>query len=319
MIKLYINFPMMNKRIHKSLILLLSGGIVFITFSCNNGSPVSEEEQAIVTPVTVTEVNFKPLTENIELPAVSAFLNRNIVRSSTTGNVETVTVMPGDYVSKNQILFSLKTREALAMSASLKTDSSFAFKGEIKIPAPKSGVISSISHQNGDFVQEGDELAVISEEGSFVFILEAPFELRSYVDRNKSCTIKMPDGKTINGTITGRLSEMDSQSQTVKYIIRPSGLGHLPANLNVLVSVEKSHLIKAAVLPKEAVLGNETQTEFWIMVLINDTTAVKVPVKKGIEINNEIEISEPVLLKTDRIIVTGGYGLPDTARVMIKQ
>ncbi len=30
------------------------------------------------------------------------------------------------------------------------------------------------------------------------------------------------------------------------------------------------------VLPKQAVLGNETQTEFWVMKLINDSTAVKV-------------------------------------------
>jgi biotin carboxyl carrier protein len=310
---------MMTKRINEFLMLLLSAGIVIITFSCRNGSPASEEVLTIVTPVTVTGVNFKPLTEDIELPAVSAFLNRNIVRSSTTGNIENVSVTPGDYVTKNQILFLLKTREAVAISANMKTDSSFAFKGEIKIAAPKSGVISSVSHQNGDFVQEGDELAVISEEGSFVFILEAPFELRGYVGNNKTCTVTMPDGTTISGTITGRLSEMDPQSQTVKYIIRPAGPGHLPANLNVMVSVEKIHLAKAAVLPKEAVLGNETQTEFWIMELVNDSTAVKVPVKKGIEINNEIEIREPVLLKTDRIIVTGGYGLPDTARVIIKQ
>jgi hypothetical protein len=88
--------------------------------------------------------------------------------------------------------------------------------------------------------------------------------------------------------------------------------------MNAIVSVIKSSRPKAAVLPKSAVLGNETQTDFWVMKLINDTTAIKVTVTKGFENNEEVEIKEPVFLKTDRIILTGSYGLPDTARVIIK-
>ncbi len=71
------------------------------------------------------------------------------------------------------------------------------------------------------------------------------------------------------------------------------------------------------VVPKKAVLGNETQTEFWVMKLINDSTAIKVDVSKGFENNDEIEITKPEFLPTDRIILTGNYGLPDTARITI--
>jgi hypothetical protein len=41
-------------------------------------------------------------------------------------------------------------------------------------------------------------------------------------------------------------------------------------------------------------------------------------VKKGFENNEEVEITNPEFLETDRIILTGSYGLPDTARVIIK-
>jgi hypothetical protein len=54
------------------------------------------------------------------------------------------------------------------------------------------------------------------------------------------------------------------------------------------------------------------------MKLINDTTAIKVPVMKGFENNEEVEIAAPEFLYTDRIILTGSYGLPDTARVILK-
>jgi hypothetical protein len=53
------------------------------------------------------------------------------------------------------------------------------------------------------------------------------------------------------------------------------------------------------------------------MKLINDSTAIKVVVRKGFENNDEVEITEPEFLASDRIVMTGNYGLPDTARVSI--
>ncbi len=62
-------------------------------------------------------------------------------------------------------------------------------------------------------------------------------------------------------------------------------------------------------LPKPAILGNETQTEFWVMRLINDSTAVKIPVKIGIENFGEVEITDPVFQSSDKILFSGNYGL----------
>ena len=70
-------------------------------------------------------------------------------------------------------------------------------------------------------------------------------------------------------------------------------------------------------LPKSAVLANETQTEFWVMKLINDTLAVKISVTRGIETTDRIEILSPKFTARDRIVVTGNYGLADTAKVKV--
>jgi hypothetical protein len=152
---------------------------------------------------------------------------------------------------------------------------------------------------------------------SLVFILDVPFEYQTIADRNKECTILLPDNKTIKGTITGKLPEMELESQTVSYIIKPSSVNQLPANLIARVSLLKSSNNNAQVLPKEAVSGNETQTEFWIMKVLNDSTAVRVNISKGYENINEIEITEPFFLKSDRVVVKGNYGLPDTAGITI--
>ena len=107
------------------------------------------------------------------------------------------------------------------------------------------------------------------------------------------------------------------QSQTVRYIVKPSATSHLPGNLIASINLVKSTSEKAIVVPKQAVLGNETQTEFWVMKLINDSTAIKTTITKGYENNEEVQLTDPVFSTSDRIVLTGNYGLPDTARITI--
>jgi hypothetical protein len=205
----------------------------------------------------------------------------------------------------------------MALSKQGQGDSSLSFLGLINIASHKNGVINSISYQKGDFVQEGDEMAVISEQNSLVFLLDVPFELEKYIEKNRNCRIILPDNRQIIGTITGKLPEMDMQSQTIRYVIKPQSIDRLPGNLIASINLVKSTNEKAMVLPKQAVLGDETQTTFWVMKLINDSTAVKIIVNKGFENNEEVEITNPEFLPSDRIVRTGNYGLPDTARITI--
>ncbi|MBC7400292.1 MAG: RND transporter, partial [Mucilaginibacter sp.] len=93
----------------------------------------------------------------------------------------------------------------------------------------------------------------------------------------------------------------------------------IPENLIAKARIVKSLKPNTQSLPKSAVLANETQTEFWVMKMINANTAVKTPVKKGIETANSIEILSPKFTAQDKIITTGNYGLADTAKVKITQ
>jgi biotin carboxyl carrier protein len=307
---------MLRRKVTYSLAVLAT--IIISTSGCNQTTPPIEDNAPVITPVTIVPVNYKPVEQTIDLPAVTAFINKSIVRSATTGTVESISVVLGDRVKKDQPIYTIRTRESSAIKNTLKGDSSLSFNGNIVINAPRDGVISSVSHQNGDFVQEGDELAVISEQNSLVFILDTPFEFVKFVEQTRNCKIQLPDKQIITGVVSGRLPEMDPQAQTVRYLVRSVSAVHFPSNMNAIISIVKERKQKAAILPKSSVLGNETQTEFWIMKLINDSTAVKVPVTKGFENNEEVEIITPEFLLNDRIILQGSYGLPDTARISIK-
>jgi biotin carboxyl carrier protein len=296
--------------------LILSAAVI-LPFCKNSGSKSEEAKIEAKTPVTIVSVSDKPISETIDLSAVSVFMNKNIIRSVTTGTIEDISVTPGDFINRDQLLFTVKTREAMAIQNTQSGDSSLNFKGIIKIFSPKEGIISSISHQNGDFVQEGDELAVIAEQNSLVFILEVPFEFKSLIEKRNTCSLRLPDNSVITGLIKGTLPEMNVQAQTISYLVKPVTTSRLPQNLIAVASIIKNSKGNAAVLPKPSVLGNEALTEFWVMKLVNDSIAIKVIVKKGMETNTEVEITDPVFSPFDRVILTGNYGLPDTASIII--
>lgn len=288
-----------------------------LILSCHNAVKTPEEASEVRTPVTIVPVIFKPVTSAVRLPAVATFMNKSIVRTTTAGTIDKILISPGEYIGADQLLFTIRTREAMAMSKIVEKDTSLSFRGLVNITSHKEGVINSIAYQKGDFVQEGDELAIVSEQKSLVFLLDVPFELDKYIEMNRNCRIILPDERQISGKITGKLPEMDIQSQTIRYVVTPASTDRLPGNLIASIPIVKSTNEKAMVLPKPTVLGDETQTKFWVMKLINDSTAVKIEVSKGFENNEEVEITKPEFLPTDRIILTGGYGLPDTARITI--
>jgi multidrug efflux pump subunit AcrA (membrane-fusion protein) len=307
----------MFKKAHNCSTLFLILFIAGFLIRCNNQKENSEKEIEAKTPVKVTGPVFKSISETVEFSAVTAYIVKNIIRSSVTGIIESIAVTPGDNVKKGKLLFTLKTREASALPDSQSGDPALGFRGIINVISPKDGVITTVSHQSGDFVQEGDELAIMSDRKSLVFILEVPFEMAGYVEKARTCSLKLPDKTVSTGRIMGKLPEMNVQNQTIGFIVNPETNQQLPNNLLAVASVVKNARTGAQVLPRAAVLGNETQTEFWVMKLINDTTAIRIPVKKGIENIEEVEIVDPVLIPADKILYSGNYGLPDTASVIV--
>ena len=291
--------------------------IFLFLFSCKQKDK-EENEAKQGTPVTVCNISNEAMSDYFELNAVSSYLKKNSVRATIAGTIEMVELNIGDKVEKGQLLYTIRTKEAAALSnRKINADTSFNFNGIIKIVSPKTGIISSITHQKGDYVQEGDELALVAEQNSLVFLMQLPFEMKNMVKAGQVCKVILPDNNSLNGSVQSNLPVMDMASQTQNIIVKAESNTTIPENLVATVRILKDFKKESLALPKECILTNETQNEFWIMKLINDSTAVKVPIKKGIETKEKIEITDPVFTANDKIILTGNYGLEDTARVTI--
>jgi len=298
---------------------LLSFLLMFALASCHTAAEkIEAEPAAAVTPVTLTSIQYGPMQESIDLNATSTFLQKWIVRSNATGYLQKSYAQLNKYVNNGQVLYTVKTKEAESIGNSIKIlDSTFHFSGVNIIKAIGSGFISQVDHQQGDYVQDGEQLAVITDTKNFVFILQLPYELRPYIRNKKTLQMVLPDGEKLWGTIAGEMPAMDSSAQTQRIILKVNTGHPIPENLIAKVRVIKSQQGNANSLPKAALLSNETQDEFWVMKMIDSGTAAKVTVKKGIETDSLVEIISPQFSANDKFLVTGNYGLGDTAKVKV--
>ncbi len=272
------------------------------------------------TPVTLTHISVGPLEESIELNATSIFQLKTFIKANATGYLQSANAQLGKYISTGQEIFTIKTKEAEALGNTINVlDSSFRFSGIVHIPSPGSGYITTLNYRKGDYVQDGEQLAIVSDKNSFCFLLDLPYELKPFLAGNKSVSLKLPDGTQLNGYVASLMPTVDAVSQTQGVVIKVNTNQQLPEGLIAKVVLVKKSKPQAVSLPKEAVLSDEVQTEFWVMQLMDSSMVVKIPVKKGMENASQVEILSPEFSPLDKIVLTGNYGLADSAKVRVLQ
>lgn len=300
---------------------IISAAMALLMFSCHTKESEAAPDDGIVetvTPVTTVSISSGPMASFVELNATSVFQQKWIIKSNLTGYLQGSNTQLNKFVHAGQVLFTLKTKEAQSIGNSISAlDPSFKFNGVNTIRANGTGFVSEINHQPGDYVQDGEQLAVITDINSFVFLLDLPYEMRPYIVGKKNVQLQLPDGEEMNAYISANMPVMDSAAQTQRIVLKVMATHPIPENLIGKVRLVKSENNHAYYLPKPAVLSDEAQTGFWVMKLMNDSTAIKVDIKKGIESGDKIEILSPLFSVQDKILLTGNFGLPDTARVKI--
>jgi multidrug efflux pump subunit AcrA (membrane-fusion protein) len=289
-------------------------------FSACKGADTTLGEPAgkVQAPVEVVHVSHEAMSDYIELNATAIFLLKHFVKANANGYLSMHDLHPGQAVSKGQVLFSVRTKESVSLGNSLNVlDSTFKFSGINNIKASDNGFITQLDHQSGDYVQDGETLAAISNAGSFVFVMNMPYAYRSSIHIAQQVKVILPDSETLDGTVASMMPTVDSLAQTQNVVIKVKSSHIIPENLIARVRIEKTSKAAVISLPKAAVLTDETQSGYWIMKMQGNGLAVKIPVQKGMEANGNIEILSPLLNDNDMIVVTGNYGLDDSARVKI--
>jgi multidrug efflux pump subunit AcrA (membrane-fusion protein) len=311
--KLYVNI---DDKIFPFLLLII---IPLITISCGKTEENDVNEIGSGTPVTITHPFKTSLSDFVELNGNTVFLTKEIVRATFQGFIENVYKNVGDFIKPGEELFQIKTMESAAADSLNISFGDKKFKGAVNIKAQSDGVLTGLNYHQGDFISSGEQLAIISNPNSMRIEVNVPFEDASKVLIGNKCEIQLPGSEVLHGIIDRNIPRIDSATQTQTYYIKLVNYRQLPENLNLTVRIPFNQSHDVMVLPKSSLVTNVTQDSFWVMKLINDSTAVKANIKKGIENDSVVQVLNSQLKPEDKIILSGAYGLPDTAKVEIRK
>ncbi|WP_454046114.1 efflux RND transporter periplasmic adaptor subunit [Chryseobacterium sp. Marseille-Q8038] len=298
--------------------------VSLFTFSCKKNDVVAAEEaKPEMKPKTEVNVAYPSdtirLSNTITLNATATYLLKSDAKANSTGYITHMTIRLGDRISRGSVLFGLQTKEARALGNTInKLDKSFRFSGTTTVVSPATGYVVMLNHQIGDYVQDGEILATITDASSFGFVVDVPYEYLQLIKTQNFLSVKLPDGNSLPAKVAKVMPSVDAVSQTVKVLLQVANSSTIPENLIGTVTLSKSTAYGLSV-PKMAVLSDETQSSFWVMKMINDTTAIKTPVVKGTETDQYIQIKSGNVTTKDKVITSGNFGLSDTATVKIKK
>lgn len=298
---------------NKAILLIIA---VLSFSSCKHTTEIAEKDETPKVQVKVTTVSEGYIPDYLSLTGKTIYYNKNTIVSPINGYVTKVNVQQGDRVSKNTVLFEIQTKETFAIK---KTDSLANQYGQIKVTAPANGIITALSVvQQGVYIDQGSAMCVVVGSNNLKVIVSVPFEFGRYAKIGNPCKIILPDSTQVSAVFSKVLPQMNEQTQTMKVQANLYADEFIPEDMLVTVLVEKEKSCVRQILPKSCVMTDALMTKYWVMQLINDTTAVQIPVTAGIESHNKVEILAPVFTDTDRFISEGAYGLSDTVLVTIK-
>lgn len=313
------------KKKHSCKIVSLLFMATFFMCSCKQTDDEKETSEDAGNDVpTKTEVTtLSPLQQDIadylQLNGVTLFQKKDNIRSNNTGYVTTMNFKVGDLIKSGETFCAIVTKEQQALKSIASNDSVLTkFQKPLPVFANGSGFITAINILQGDYVAEGDILALVSEPSSLVVVVNVPYEQHAYVSVGNNCEMILPDGKIINATISSMLPSVDAVSQSQSYLIRLPDQS-LPENLNVTIRIPHKQNANTICVNSSVIQTDELQNEFWVMKLVNDSLAVKVPVQLGLHNDSLTEIISNNITRADKIINHGAYQLGDSSIVIEKK
>ena len=257
------------------------------------------------------------LAEYITLNGVTRFLKTSTIRSHLTGYVSSLRYSINSYIKPGEEFCTVKTKEQDALREIQRIDTSLRmFNKPLSVVSNAGGLITTLNIHNGDYVSEGDVLAIVTEPASLILVVNVPYEYNRQIHTGTACEVQLSDNKKLKLSISGILPTVEATSQTQSYYIRLPDHA-LPENLNVTVKLMTKQTGSASLtVPVAALQSDELEKEFWVMK-IKQGYALKRPVTIGTRTQDWIEIRSGDLVIGDSVVTDGSYQLADSSRISV--
>lgn len=292
---------------------ILLFGLTIFLLGCGaekkNGN-VSPEAQP-QTPVSAVHPVYGHIQQSIALPATTTYLKKHTVTAPIPSFITETHIQPGTRIKAGEALYKLESKEQHALGKEYVHDN-------ILVKSPVNGIVLDVLQQTGSYVSEGTALCTIADTRSMAFEINIPYEQYASLRNKKSCQLELPDGNILTASIQFPLATMNLESQAER-IIAFAQSPFLPEGMIVkaVFTISNNSQMRNLIIPRSAICSNESMSEFWVMKIAGNNTAVKVPIKVITHNTVCAEILSSELSPKDNIIQKGNYGLENGDKVVL--
>ena len=305
----------------------------------DEGSPSSAK--AVVT-VKVGAVSERDAAAMVEAIGKTDALRKEKSYAPIAGRIVALKALEGTEVKKGDVLAIIQTKESeatilgaesmlrSAVTAEQKSEAEHTLalarstQNSINVYAKFDGVVSTRSASEGELVAENAEIFTVVDLSTIDFLADVPLRDVSSVQRGEHASVRfqsLPD-KQFPALVDAINPQTDIQSQTVKVRLRFSALNNSVLSLlrtdmigtaQIITGVRKHALF----VPKAALLRNDEDNSYSVVVLTVDSLAKLIPVVVGTSDDHIAEIRSEQLRAGMTVVTEGNYALTDSTRLSV--
>ena len=183
-----------------------------------------------------------------------------------------------------------------------------------QVTAPISGTITRLGVGPGQSVDANTVVAEIADFTHLVAALKVPAFEVSVLKPGQSVEIKTENGdKPVTGTLGFISPRVDAGDGAITaYALLPADTPLTPGRFVSGRIASDEHRGCLAVPEASVVKDSESG---WVISLVKDGRAVRMPVKTGFRENGLVEVASGSLSEGMTVVKAGAYGLPDNTRI----
>ena len=308
--------------------------------------PGDDEGNQSAAKATVT-VKVGSVTERDAIVIVDAMgktdaLRKEKMYAPITGRIVALNVLEGTEVKTGDVLAIIQTKESEATILGARSMLNSAVNSEQKSEAERilklaqstqnsvhvlakfDGIVSTRSVSEGELVAENAELFTIVDLSTIDFLADVPLRDVSSIRRGARASVSfqsIPE-KLFPASVDAVNPQTDIQSQTVKVRLRFSNSN------NSLRSLLRTEMIGTAqittgirrhalFIPKAALLRNDEDNSYSVIMITADSLAKIIPVTVGTSDEFDSEIRSDQIRSGMMIVTEGNYALTDSMRLSV--
>jgi multidrug efflux pump subunit AcrA (membrane-fusion protein) len=333
----------------KPYVMVLPFFLILSTFLFIDGcrqKPGDDEGNQSAAKATVT-VKVGSVTERDAIVIVDAMgktdaLRKEKMYAPITGRIVALNVLEGTEVKTGDVLAIIQTKESEATILGARSMLNSAVTSEQKSEAERilklaqstqnsvhvlakfDGIVSTRSVSEGELVAENAELFTIVDLSTIDFLADVPLRDVSSIRRGARASVRfqsIPE-KLFPASVDAVNPQTDIQSQTVKVRLRFSNSN------NSLRSLLRTEMIGTAqittgirrhalFIPKAALLRNDEDNSYSVIMITADSLAKIIPVTVGTSDEFDSEIRSDQIRSGMMIVTEGNYALTDSMRLSV--